>query len=97
MEVKEKMNSTELKDLRIEKGATLEEIADYVGISKQRYHQIESAGITNTHESAARDIAEFFGKNLFELAGMENLKFKPQSKEDFDALIAVLEKAKAEL
>ena len=91
------MNSTELKNLRIEKGATLEEIADYVGISKQRYHQIEAAGITNTHESAARDIAEFFGINLFELAGMSNFKFKPNSKEDVDAAIAVLEKAKESL
>ncbi len=91
------MNSTELKDLRIEKGATLEEIADYVGISKQRYHQIESAGITNTHEAAARDIAEFFGVNLFELAGVDNFKFKPSTKDDFDALIAVLEKEKAKL
>ena len=91
------MKSTELKDLRIEKGATLEEIADYVGISKQRYHQIESAGITNTHETAARDIAEFFGIDLFEFAGMSNLKFKPRTKEEVDTIIAVLEKAKAEL
>ena len=91
------MESTELKDLRIEKGATLEEIADYVGFTKQRYHQIEQKGITNTHEEAARDIAEFFGVNLFDLVGMDNFKFKPKTKEDIDAVIAFLEKAKAEL
>lgn len=67
-----------LKMLRIKKGATITEVAEYVGITKQRYYQIEHGkSIGASNEALWRRIADFYGMDVFELLGSNVLHFKP--------------------
>ena len=67
-----------LKTLRIQKGVTISEVASSIGVTKQRYYQIEhgkSLGASN--DVLWRRIAEFYGIDVFELLGSDVLRFKP--------------------
>lgn len=67
-----------LKTLRIRKGATITEVAEHVGITKQRYYQIEHGkSIGASNDALWRRIAEFYGMDVFELLGSDVLHFKP--------------------
>ena len=53
---------TWLKDLRIQSGKTMKNVADSAGISESFYSQIEN-GIRNASVSVAKKIAEILGFN----------------------------------
>ena len=66
-----------IRTIRIMQGKTVAEVANAVGISKQRYSQIENHGHGGASEAVLRKIAAYYGFGLFELLGDDALRFKP--------------------
>lgn len=71
----------DIRTIRMIRGKTLAEVANAVGISKQRYSQIERKHQCGS-EAVARKIAAYFGFSIFEMLGDDVLKIKPQNKEE---------------
>ena len=67
-----------IRTMRTMRGETLEEVANAIGISKQRYSQIENTNNGAASEAVLRKIAAYFGIGFFELLGDDALRFKPR-------------------
>lgn len=78
-----------LKILRIKKGCTMAEVAGQVGITKQRYNQIEKGNISKGYrnEEMWRKLADFFGVDVFALMGSEVLTILPRNEEEKKSLL----------
>ena len=65
--------------LRVMNGKSLSEVADAIGISRQRYFQIENTGNGSANEEILRKIAAYYGFGFFEFLGKDALRFQPRN------------------
>lgn len=79
-----------LKKIRGVNNLSQKEMAEKLGISRQMYNNLENG--KNPNSKVVSKICEEFNITPCELLGINNLKFKPENKSDFEMFIAILEK-----
>src|SRR6267142_383608 len=90
-----------LTALRLKKGASLQEVADAVGVSKAHVWELEKGRSRNPSADLIKRLADYFGQDLEFLVGMEKSKvteveeaqlfyrdLKSLGKEDRDFILA---------
>lgn len=77
--------------IRALRGFTQQEVADHLGVTKQRYCQIEKAN-KPCGEETMRKLADLFGVSVFELLGEDSLRVKPKNAEELASAISALSK-----
>lgn len=71
-----------LKELRVKKGKSLQEVADAVGASKAHIWEIERGGSQNPSMELLKKLADFLGVSVSKLIGEE-----PSSEEQEDLIV----------
>ena len=72
-------------------GRSASDVASAVGISKQRYHRLESEGLFSTGDGdVIRKVAAELGRNPFEFCDMNAFKLFPETEEERKSAIAYL-------
>ena len=66
------MKSSKLKELRKQKGMTLDELAELIGTSKQTIHRYENGTITNVPPEKVESLASALGTTPGELMGWDS-------------------------
>lgn len=92
---------SKLTALRLKKGASLQEVADTVGVSKAHIWELEKGRSKNPSADLIKRLADYFGQDLEFLVGSEKSKIseievaqlfyrdlKSLSKEDRDLILA---------
>ena len=74
-------------------GLSQEKHASMVGMSRTNLTYIEM-GYMNTVSKGVEKIAEILGVSIIKLLGEENMKYIPESVEDIDYMISLLEDMK---
>lgn len=74
-------------------GLSQEKLASMAGMSRTNLTYIEM-GYMNTVSKGVEKIAEILGVSIIKLLGEENMKYIPESVEDIDYMISLLENMK---
>ena len=92
-----------IKELRIKKGLTQQELGDLLGIQKAAVNKYETGRVINLKHSTIKRLCEIFDVTPQELLGLENAEFNGDAMSvtsgmspaysDLKKLIAKLEKA----
>ena len=69
--------ASRLKELRLRKGASLQEVADAIGVSKTHVWELEKARTENPSLDMLKKLADYFGVPIKTLVGED-----PESTED---------------
>jgi transcriptional regulator with XRE-family HTH domain len=86
---------TKLKKARLLKGYTIEKVATDLGITKQRYYQIEIRGLERCSERNTNNLCEYFGvSNKFDLIGIDIMKVVPKTKEEWESFERTIKETK---
>lgn len=86
---------TKVRKERISKGYTIEKVANDLGITKQRYYQIELRGLEKCSRKNVSKVCEYFGaSNKFDLIGINIMKTVPQTKEEWESFQRTIEETK---
>lgn len=87
-----------LRRIRLIQGKTIEEVANKLGITKQRYYQIELRGLERSNPKNVKKVCDYFGvNNPFELMGIHILKRIPETQSEWDCLLKMLNEEKARM
>ncbi len=80
-----------IKKLRERLGITQRELSDLSGIPRTYIVYLESDDCTQMSEKRIKQLCESLKVNRFELLGLNNLKYIPETKEETLYLISLLE------
>lgn len=84
-----------LKRLRGLKGITQKELSVATNIPRTRLVYFESDECHCLSEAIEKKLCSFYKVNIFELYGIDILKYVPSSKEELQYVIGILEEAKS--
>jgi transcriptional regulator with XRE-family HTH domain len=80
-----------LKQLRIEKGLTQEQLGKIVGLQKQAIWKYENGNVTNMKASSIKTLADFFGVSPSYLMGYTDVRQENTTEELSDGERMILE------
>lgn len=77
-------------------GMSQKKLAEELGISRTGLNLMENGRIWIIKKKTVTKMTEILKVTPTQLLGLENLKYEPESKEDIDYMISLLEKLKEE-
>ncbi len=78
-----------IKQLRLQKGITQEELGKVIGVQKSAIRKYESGMVENMKRTSIKKMADYFGVSPTYLMGMENMNYETINSPIEDAILTI--------